>query len=110
MSPNAETVEGDPSFASLRAIPGGVEAVVIGTRPGHAEGTVHECADLGISRSGCTAPSGRAASPRRRRLGTGHVMTVIEGGCPLMFGGTCDTGHHVMCRLLTLAGKVPHTV
>jgi predicted CoA-binding protein len=48
VSPNAETVEGDPSYASLRAIPGGVETVVIGTRPSHAVGTVHECADLGF--------------------------------------------------------------
>ena len=33
VNPHAESVEGDPAYASLAAIPGGVEAVVIGTRP-----------------------------------------------------------------------------
>ena len=33
VNPNAETVEGDPSYPSLEQVPGGVEAVVIATRP-----------------------------------------------------------------------------
>lgn len=48
VNPNAETVEGDTCYHDLAAIPGGVEAVVIGTRPETAEQTVRECADLGI--------------------------------------------------------------
>ena len=50
VNPNAETVEGDPSFPSLEAVPGGVEAVVIGTRPELAEQTMKECIDLGITK------------------------------------------------------------
>src|SRR5215207_8107981 len=41
VNPNAETVEGDLAYPSLEAIPGGVEAVVIGTRPERAEQTMH---------------------------------------------------------------------
>src|SRR5512133_3075766 len=48
VNPNAETVEGDPAYHDLHSIPGGVEAVVIGTRPELAEQTVRECAELGI--------------------------------------------------------------
>ena len=48
VNPNADEVEGDPSYENLRAIPGGVDAVVIGTRPERAEATMRECADLGI--------------------------------------------------------------
>jgi hypothetical protein len=48
VNPNATQVEGDPSYENLKAIPGGVEAVVIGTRPERAEATMRECADLGI--------------------------------------------------------------
>src|SRR6476646_11738452 len=48
VNPNAEEVEGDPAFRNLRAIPGGVDAVVIGTRPEIAEATMRECAELGI--------------------------------------------------------------
>src|SRR6266704_1625440 len=48
VNPNADEVEGDPCYQDLRSIPGGVEAVVIGTRPEIAEDTMRECADLGI--------------------------------------------------------------
>jgi hypothetical protein len=111
VNPNTDSVEGDPSYPSLRAIPGGVEAVVIGTRPSHAEGTVHDCADLGIKQIWMHRAFGEGSvSPAAGAWAREHGMTVIEGGCPLMFGGTSDTGHRVMCRLLTLTGKVPRTV
>jgi len=37
-------------------------------------------------------------------------MTVIDGGCPLMFGPAADAGHKVMRFLFTRTGKVPRTV
>ena len=48
VNPNADELEGDPSYHDLGSIPGGVEAVVIGTRPEIAEETMRECAELGI--------------------------------------------------------------
>ena len=48
VNPRADEVEGDRSYHDLREIPGGVEAVVIGTRPEIAEETMRECADLGV--------------------------------------------------------------
>jgi predicted CoA-binding protein len=48
VNPNAEELEGDPSYHHLGSIPGGVEAVVIATRPEIAEETMRECAELGI--------------------------------------------------------------
>lgn len=48
VNPNANEVEGDPCYKDLRSIPGGVQAVVIGTRPEIAGDTMHECAELGI--------------------------------------------------------------
>ena len=43
-------------------------------------------------------------------LGRSHGITVIDGGCPLMFGAASDPGHRFMCRLFTLTGRVPRTV
>jgi hypothetical protein len=37
-------------------------------------------------------------------------MTVIDGGCPIMFHPEGDGGHRFMCRLGTWTGKVPRTV
>ena len=48
VNPNADQIEGDPSYRDLRSIPGGVGAVVIATRPEIAEETMRECAELGI--------------------------------------------------------------
>src|SRR6476619_8450226 len=48
VNPNADEVEGDRCYHGLSEILGGVDGVVIGTRPDRAEGTMHECADLGI--------------------------------------------------------------
>jgi len=48
VNPNAPEVEGDRAYPDL---PGGVQAVVIGTRPERAEETMHECGELGIGRS-----------------------------------------------------------
>jgi uncharacterized protein len=48
VNPNADEVEGDPCYQDLKSIPGGVQAVVIGTRPEIGEDTMRECAELGI--------------------------------------------------------------
>src|SRR6266536_6235478 len=48
VNPSATEVEGDRCYPDLKSIPGGVDAVVIGTRPEVAESTVRECAELGI--------------------------------------------------------------
>ena len=39
-----------------------------------------------------------------------HGITVIDGGCPLMFGPTADFTHKVMRFVFTRNGHVPRTV
>ena len=53
---------------------------------------------------------GGSVSDDATRFGREHGMTVIDGGCPLMFGPTSDGGHKVMCAVLKLTGRVPRTV
>jgi hypothetical protein len=111
VNPNSPTAEGDPTFPSLHAIPGGVEAVVIGTRPDHAEATMREAIDLGITRVWMHRGMGPGSvSAAATALGRANGVTVIDGGCPLMFGAASDGGHRFMCRMLTMTGKVPRTV
>ena len=50
VNPNTDRVEGDVAYPDLRSVPGGVEGVVIATRPERAAATVREAADLGITR------------------------------------------------------------
>jgi uncharacterized protein len=93
VNPNAEEVEGDRCYHDLGSIPGGVEAVVIGTSPEHAEETMRDCADLAIKHVWM-----------HRGPGGGSVS------CPCMFGPTSDPGHKAMRVVLTISGNVPRRV
>ena len=109
VNPNADQVEGDPSYADLASIPGGVEAVVIGTRPEIADETMRECAELGIKHVWMhRGPGAGSVSALATQYGRERGITVIDGGCPCMFGPTADFGHKVM-RVL-YSGHVPKQV
>jgi hypothetical protein len=111
VNPQAEQVEGDTCYPDLAAIPGGVEAVVIGTRPDRARATVQECLDLGVKRIWMHRSfGGGSVDAAAAAYGREHGLQVIDGGCPLMFGPTADGGHKFMCGLLKLTGKVPRRV
>jgi hypothetical protein len=111
VNPNADEVEGDRAYHDLRSIPGGVEAVVIGTRPEHAEATMRECTELGIEHVWMhRGPGAGSVSDTATEYGRVHGITVIDGGCPCMFGPTADGGHKAMRVLFTLNGHVPRQV
>ena len=108
VNPNADEVEGDRCYPSLAEIPGGVEAVVIATAPERAEDTVRQCEALGIERVWMHRSFGAGSvCDEATTYGREHGMTVIDGGCPLMFEPTADVGHKVMRFLLTPTRKVP---
>jgi len=108
VNPNADEVEGDPAYHDLRSIPGGVDAVVIATRPEHAEGTMRECAELGIRQVWMhRGPGPGSVSETAAAYGRDRGITVIAGGCPCMFGPTSDCGHVMMRWAATMAGNIP---
>ncbi len=109
VNPNATEVEGDQSYPDLRSIPGGVEAVVTGTRPEIAEDTMRECAELGIKHVWMhRGPGAGSVSEAATAYGRQRGITVIDGGCPCMFGPTADFGHRLM--RVVYARKVPKQV
>ena len=111
INPNAEEVEGDPCYLDLKSVPGGVDAVVIATRPSFAEDTVRECVDLGITRVWMHRSFGAGSvSASAAQYGREHGVSVIDGGCPLMFSPCTDAGHKVMRAVFTMTGKVPRKV
>jgi predicted CoA-binding protein len=111
VNPNTESVEGDPCYPSLAAVPGGVEAVVIGTRADLAEQTMAECIELGVTRVWMHRAFGAGSvDAAATALGRAHGVTVIDGGCPCMFAPTDDGAHRFLRRLCTLSGAVPRQV
>lgn len=72
----------------------------VGGYGGHlarAEATMREAVDLGITHVGMhrSIDAGRVDAAATA-LGREHGITVIDGGCPLMYGPTADTGHKIM--------------
>jgi predicted CoA-binding protein len=111
INPNAVEVEGDRCYHDLRSVPGGVEAVVIGTRPETAEDTMRDCADLGIGHVWMHRSFGAGSvSAKATEYGRQHGLTVVDGGCPLMFDPTADAGHKAMRFVFTCTGRVPRRV
>lgn len=109
VNPNADEVEGTACYHDLTSIPGGVEAVVIATAPDKADDTMRECAELGITQVWMHhGPGPSSVSTAATQYGRAHGITVIDGGCPLMFDPTADFGHKVM--RVVLAGRVPKKV
>ena len=111
VNPNAETVEGDPSYATVRDVPATLDGIVIVTTPEIAEQVVADAHDAGVPRVWLHRGMGPGSSSQTAvDFCTEHGMAVIPGGCPNMFGDTKDPGHTCMRVLLQLSGKIPREV
>lgn len=109
VNPSAEQVEGDACYPDLASIPGGIQAVVIATRPERALDTMRECATLGITQVWMhRGPGAGSVSAEATNFGRQHGITVIDGGCPLMFEPTADFGHKLI--RFFYSGNVPKQV
>jgi predicted CoA-binding protein len=111
VNPNADLIGDKPCYPDLASIPGGVDAVVIGTSPAHARATVEQAVAAGITKVWMhRSVDAGSVDPSAVAYGREHGLTVIDGGCPLMFDPAADGGHKFMCGLLKLMGRVPRTV
>ena len=108
VNPNADSVEGDTWYRELAAIPGGVDAVVIATNPRDTGGVVADCEELGIRRVWMHRSFG-AGSVDQTAVEVGRTagMTVIAGGCPLMFDPASDTLHKCIGWVVGHTGSRP---
>jgi predicted CoA-binding protein len=105
LNPNADVVENDPCYSNLKALPRSVDAMVIATTPEAAEKLVCDCAAAGVSRVWMHRSfGGGSVSPRAVEYCRDHQMTVIAGGCPMMFCRPVDWGHRCMRWVLAVTG------
>jgi predicted CoA-binding protein len=111
VNPNADEIGGVPCYHDLKSIPDGVGAVVIGTRADTAEATMHECVELGIPLVWMHRSMGPGSvSPAAAEYGRRHGVTVIAGGCPLMFPPASDPAHRAMRFVCGMTGALPRRV
>jgi hypothetical protein len=107
INPKAETVEGDTCYPNLKSIPGGVDGVVIVTKPEVTEQIVRECAEVGVKRVWMHKSMGNSVSDEAVQFCREHDIHVIPGGCPMMFCEPVDFGHKCLRWLLGVTGRLP---
>jgi hypothetical protein len=109
VNPNVQSFEGDRCYPDLRSIPGGVDGVVIVTRPGITERLVHDCNAAGVRRVWMHQSTGRGTSVSAAAVDycRQHDITVIAGACPMMYGDGVDFGHACMRWILGVTGGLP---
>lgn len=110
VNPHMQTFEGEPCYPDLQSIPGGVDGVVIITRPETTGRIVRQCDTAGVHRVWMHQSMGTSASsvsPEAVEYCRQHDISVIAGACPMMFGAGADLGHTCMRWLLKLTGGLP---
>jgi predicted CoA-binding protein len=110
VNPRMETFEGEPCYPDVGSIPGGVEGVVVITRPEATEQIVHQCGEAGINRvwmHQSFGTSNGSVSPAAVEYCQDHGISVIAGACPMMYGPGADFGHTCMRWILGLTGGLP---
>jgi predicted CoA-binding protein len=109
VNPNMSTFDGDRCYPDLKSIPGGVDGVVIITRPETTARIVRDCDAAGVHRVWMheSLAKGSSVSPEAVEYCREHDISVIAGGCPMMFGDGVDFGHTCMRWVLKLTHKLP---
>jgi predicted CoA-binding protein len=110
VSSTAEMFEGDRCYPDLLSIPGGVDGVVIVTRPAATEELVRQCVDAHVPRvwmhesliHGGTSISADAVAFCRE-----HDIALIAGACPMMYCAPIDIGHRCMRWMMQVTGGLP---
>jgi uncharacterized protein len=109
VNPNMPSFEGDRCYPDLQSIPGGVDGVVIITRPETTQQIVHDCSSAGVRRVWMhqSMAKGSSVSPDAVEYCRQHDISVIAGACPMMFGPGVDFGHACMRWMMKLTGGLP---
>jgi predicted CoA-binding protein len=109
VNPNMQTFEGDQCYSNLQSIPGGVDAVVIVTRPEVTEQIVRDCVATGVRHVWMHQSAAKSSSVSQEGVESckDHGISVIAGACPMMYGEGADFGHRCMRWFLGLTGKLP---
>jgi uncharacterized protein len=110
INPNAEQVEGDKCYHTVKDIPEKVDGIVIATPESATDQIVHDCAEKGVKRvwmhNGLHS-LGTSVSESAVEFCQQNNISVIAGACPLMFGKPSDGFHRFIGKTLNFFGKLP---
>ena len=106
VNPNAATVENDPCFPNMQAIPGGVDGAILVTSPEQSTQVIEDCVAANVPRVWMHNNTFMPSSVSEEGTAVCHQngIQVIAGGCPMMF---FDPFHKCMKWVLGKMGRLP---
>jgi predicted CoA-binding protein len=111
VNPKGGTLDGDPCYPDIASIPGGVNGVVIVTRPETTELIVRQCAELGVGmvwmHKSLDFIGGGSVTEDAVEFCDQNDIEVIAGACPMMFCQPVDFGHRCMAWMMRVSGSMP---
>lgn len=106
LNPNSELVEGDRCYPSIDRLPELPQVVVIATHPDVTPSILNECGKAGVKCVWIHRSFGQGSyHPEAETIAKLYNMTLIPGGCPMMFSEPVDAGHKCMRWFLKVTGK-----
>lgn len=111
INPTMEKFNGEPCYPDVKSVPVKIDGVVIVTKPEVTEKIVQDCIDAGIKRvwmhnmfgNKGYNKAGTCVSEKAIQMCKENNITVIPGGCPVMFY-EADFGHKCMRGITRLIG------
>ncbi len=94
LNPFASEVEGDACYPDLAAVPEKIDGLMVATHPDQAVGLIRQCQDSGVTRVWFHRSVGQGSySEEAASLARESGMSVIPGGCPMMYCQPVDVFH-----------------
>ena len=108
INPGADSVEGDPCWPDLAALPEPVDGVVAVTTPSVSADLARQCAERGIPRFWMHRSIGEGSvSAAATDIRGEHGIAVIDGACPMMFVAPVDIAHKCIRWMVKVTGGMP---
>lgn len=110
VSSTAKAFDGDRCYPDLMSIDGGLDGVVIATRPAVTEQLVRQCVTAGVGRAWIHESlihGGTSVSADAVAFCQAHAITLIAGACPMMYCDPVDVGHRCMRWMMRVTGGLP---
>ena len=104
--PSAETIEGDPSYHSLRDLPRRPDGVLISVPPGKVEPVLREAAEVGVRRVWLQQG---AESPHAIAVANELGLSLASGACILMYMQPVRSFHGWHRGFMKLIGRLEPT-
>ena len=108
--PTATTVDGDPAYPDLAAVPGQVDGVVVMVPAVESSEVVRACVDRGVRHVWLFRGAGTGAvSEEALGVCREHDIAVVAGACPLMFLEPVGLVHRIHRNFRHLNGSLART-